>query len=338
VRAALLHGAHDVRLAELPDPEPAEHETLVAVEALGICGSDLHWYDEGRIGSAVLTGPVVPGHEIGGRALTGPFAGRVVALDPADSCERCGLCLAGKHNLCRSIRFAGDGTAPGGLAERLAWPTRLVTPMPEGSTPVDAALLEPLGVATYAVQLVGVPVGETVAVVGLGPIGQLVCRLARAAGAARVVGVDPLAHRREAALVGPGAVDAVLDTGPARDEDAWAEVAPDGVPVVYDACGSPDALTEALTAVEPDGDVVLAGIPDGNTTSFPADLARRKGIRLTTVRRMRDSYPAALRLLASGRLSLDGLVDRTWGLDDATAAFDHALARQGLKTVIEPHR
>ncbi|MCH1868566.1 zinc-binding dehydrogenase [Nocardioides sp. CFH 31398] len=338
MRAALLHGAHDLRPAEVPDPEPAEDETLVAVEALGICGSDLHWYDEGRIGSAVLSQPVVPGHEIGGRALTGPYAGLVVALDPADSCRRCALCEAGKHNLCRAIRFAGDGTAPGGLAERIAWPTRLLSPMPEGSTAVDAALLEPLGVATYAVQLVGVPVGGTVAVVGLGPIGQLVCRVARAAGAGRVVGVDPLAHRREAALVGPGGVDAVLDAAPAREEDVWAETAPDGVGVVYDACGSPDALVEALRAVAPDGDVVLAGIPDGNVTSFPADLARRKGVRLTTVRRMRDSYPAALALLASGRLSLDGLVDRTFALDEAGGAFDRALARDGLKTVIEPHR
>lgn len=324
-------------MAVADPPVPGEGESLVRVESVGICGSDIHWYAEGAIGDRVLDEAVVPCHEIGGTVVSGPDRGRVVALDPAISCGRCTSCHEGKHNLCGSIRFAGDGTAPGGLAELVTWPSDLLFPMPEGMTAEQAALVEPLGVAVYAATLVPVRIGSPVAVVGLGPIGLLMCRLARLAGASAVIGVDPLEHRRVAAL-GPGRADVVLSAEEATDAGTWTEVAPGGCPVVYEASGSPGALHESLVAVSPDGDVALAGIPDGNLTQFPADLARRKGIRLTLVRRMRDSYPQALRLLASGRLSLDGLVSHRFELDRSDEAFSVAAERSGLKVVLEPQR
>jgi L-iditol 2-dehydrogenase len=323
---ARFHGARDVRLAEEPMPVPAAGESLVRVTAVGLCGSDLHWYTEGGIGDAQITDPLVGGHEIAGVVEGGRLDGVRVAVDPAIPCHQCDLCLRGHPNLCRALFFAGHATRDGGFQRYLAWPTARLHPLPDTLTDADGAMLEPLGVAVHAADLGHIPLGGSVAVIGCGPIGLLMVQVARVAGAARVVAADPLAHRREAAAA--RGADVVLD--PATDHDA------EEVDVAFEIAGTDPAIAAAMDAVRPGGRVVLAGIPSTETSSFPANVARRKGLTIAMVRRMKEVYPRATALAVSGLVDVRGLVSHRFPLTAVNEAFTAAVARRGLKVVVEP--
>lgn len=336
MRVARLHGIEDVRLSEEDVPVPGPGESLVRVEAVGLCGSDLHWFGQGGIGDAVVERPVVPGHELAGTAVTGPHEGRLVAVDPAIPCGRCALCREGHRNLCPTVQFSGHGTLDGGLRQFMAWPTDLLTPLPEGMTAADGAVLEPLGVALHAWDLSHARAGATVAVVGCGPLGLLLVQLALACGAARVIAVEALEHRRAAARrCGAGTV---LAPDEARDPAVWQRIAGDGCDVSFEVCGSDETVRTALLAARPGARVLLVGIPDDDRSSFPAGLARRKGLTLVLVRRMKEMHARTVGLVASGRIDVRSVVSATHSLDDAPRAFAAAVARQGLKIVIDPQR
>ncbi|WP_182111391.1 MULTISPECIES: zinc-binding dehydrogenase [unclassified Actinotalea] len=337
MRAARLHGVGDLRIDEVDEPVPGEGESLVRVTAVGLCGSDLHWFADGGIGDATLSEPLVLGHELAGVVEGGPHHGRRVALDPADPCGRCEQCLAGNRNLCPTVRFAGHGRNDGGLRELMAWPTELLHTVPDELSDADAAMLEPLGVALHAVDLGGARLGATVVVVGCGPIGLCALQLARLAGAERVVAVEPLAHRREAAArLG---ADVVLDPSHPGVLDALADAtAGRGGDVVLEIAGNDDAVALAVHAAGPGATVVLAGIPDADSTCFPASAARRKGLTLKLSRRMKEMYPRTIALVTSGRVDVASLVSDTYPLGRAADAFRAAHAREGLKVVVAPGR
>lgn len=327
---ARLHGRQDVRVAPEPVPEPGPGEALVRVEAVGLCGSDLHWYEQGAIGDARLVAPCVPGHEMAGTVEGGPLDGRRVAIDPALPCTlaTCRPCREGHPNLCPAVRFAGHGDCDGGLRQYMAWPERALHPLPEGFDPVTGALLEPLGVALHAIDLGHVHLGDAAAVVGCGPIGLVVIQALRAVGVRVTVAVDPLEHRRVAAA--DRGAEAVV--GP---EDV-AERAVEPVDIAFEAAGSDDAVASAMVLARPGARVVLAGIPDDDRTAFPASLARRKGLTLVLVRRMKHAYGRAIRLVAGGDVDLSHLVTHRLSLDRAGEAFATAAAREGLKVVVLP--
>lgn len=333
MRVAMLHGVGDIRVEEAPDPDVPEGYTLVRVTDVGLCGSDLHWFGEGGIGDATLTRPTVPGHEFAGVGASGDLDGVPVAVDPAIACGRCEMCEAGHRNLCVNIQFAGHSTLDGGMAELIAWPTHLLHPLPAGMTGADGAMLEPLGVALHAWDLAHSRVGDTIAVVGCGPIGLLTVQLAKAVGSGTVVAVEPLAHRREAAA--RYGADVVLDVDEAGDPDTWHRWGL-GADVVLEIAGNDEAVDISVTAARPGGRVVLAGIPDEDRTSFPASLARRKGLTLALVRRMNLTYPRAIRLVENGSVDVASLVTERFPLAATPDAFTAAVSRRGLKVVVEP--
>jgi L-iditol 2-dehydrogenase len=328
MRVARLHGAEDLRLSEEPAPRPEAGESVVRVEAVGICGSDLHWYEDGAIGDTGMPSPLVIGHEFAGVVEEGPLEGRRVAVDPAIPCERCDLCREGHPNLCPNVVFAGHGACDGGLRQRLAWPTHRLHPLPDDLDGVAGAMLEPLGVAIHAVDLGHVAVAARVAVIGCGPIGLLIGQVAAAAGATVALAVDPLEHRREAAARAGAEIVLAPDA-----LDGW-----DGpeVDVAFEAAGTDLAVDLALQAARPGARIVLAGIPSGDRTSFSASVARRKGLTLVLVRRMKEVYPRAVRLARSGTIDLESLVTHRFPLERVAEAFEHASAREGLKVVVEP--
>lgn len=335
MRAVRLVAAGEVRLVSEPRPLPGPGECLVQVSAVGLCGSDLHWYAEGGIGDARLADPLVIGHEAAGVIVAGPRAGQRVAIDPAVPCERCEQCRAGWRNLCPAVRFLGHGTTDGALREFLAWPEHLLHRVPEQLTDGDVAMLEPLGVAVHAHDLGHQHLGDTVIVVGCGPIGLCLLQVARAAGAARVLAVDPLPHRARAAL--DLGADAVLPPEPAAFAAALAEqTAGRGVDVAYEAAGPDAAVSLAVEAARPGGRVVLAGIPDSDSTTFTASVARRKGLTLALVRRMTDVYPRAMALVLGGAVDVRRVVSHTFPLERAADAFALAVAREGLKVIVHP--
>jgi L-iditol 2-dehydrogenase len=332
MRVARLHGAGDIRLSDEPIPSAGDGMALVRVTAVGLCGSDLHWFTEAGIGDARLDTPLVVGHEFAGVIEGGPRHGQRVAVDPAIPCRACDVCLTGDVNLCPSVVFAGHGGKDGALQQYVAWPAGLLHPLPATLSDADGALLEPLGVAIHAFDLGHVRVGAAVGVFGCGPLGLLLIQVARAGGATTVLASDPLAHRREAARrLG---ADLVVDP---TDGAALREVLRStGVDTAFEVAGTDAAVDDAMLATRPGGRVVLAGIPDGDHTTFRASLARRKGLTIALVRRMKDVYPRALRLVASGAVDVTSLATHEYPLDQIGEALRIAVAREGLKVVVRP--
>ncbi len=337
MRVARLHGVGDIRLGPEPRPRADPGLSLVRVTAVGLCGSDLHWYGEGGIGDARLDQPLVVGHEFAGVIEGGPRHGQRVAVDPAIPCETCATCRSGHRNLCPHIRFAGHGTQDGALREFLTWPTPLLHRLPDELSDADGAMLEPLGVALHAFDLGHVRLGASVGVVGCGPIGLLLLQVARSAGASTLVAVDPRPHRLAAARrLG---ADLACRPDEVQDPATLAALAGDderGLDVAFEVAGADDAVQLAMAAVRPGARVVLAGIPGDDRTTFRASLARRKGLTLVLVRRMGDVYPRAIRLVWQGRVDVASLVTASYPLEHVDAAFRAAVSRAGLKVIIEP--
>src|SRR5271154_6227199 len=313
VRAARLHAVGDLRVGEEPIPEAGPGMSLLRVTAVGICGSDLHWWGEGAIGDAKLTHPLVLGHEGAGVIAEGARGGQRVAIDPAIPDETCRACRDGYRNLCYRIRFSGHGETDGMMREFMAWPTRLLHPLPDALSDADGAMLEPLGVAVHAVGLGHLPFGGSVSVVGCGPIGLLLIGLLKAAGASSVLAIEPLAHRREAAArLG---ADQVADSGSLGD-GLMRELTGHGVDVAFEAAGNDEGVGLAIASVRPGGRVVLAGIPGDDTIRLEASATRRKGLTIAMVRRMNEVYPRAIGLAERGVVDLGSVGTSRVGLGE----------------------
>jgi len=334
MKAARLHAVGDLRVEDEPVPEAGPGMSLVRVTAVGICGSDLHWWGEGEIGDATLTRPLVLGHEAAGVVEDGPRRGELVAIDPAIWCGTCRSCRDGYRNLCTRIQFAGHGSQDGAMRELMAWPEHLLYPLPGNLTDADGAMLEPLGVAIHALDLGHVRLGAATAVVGCGPIGLLLIQVLRAAGAGLIAAFDPLPHRRAAATRFGAA--AALDPAAARAPGDLGRVVGEGVDVAFEMAGTGEAVQLAMLATRAGGRVVLGGIPASDQIAFGASAARRKGLTIAMARRMNEVYPRAIGLAVGGQVELDPLVTGRFGLAGAPDAMAAAASRTGLKVIIEP--
>jgi L-iditol 2-dehydrogenase len=328
-----MHGAGDIRLSTEPDPVPEPGQELVRVTAVGLCGSDLHWYEDGGIGSDRVDSPLALGHEMGGEIAAGQSAGERVVIEPADPCGACPSCRGGHGNLCPNVRFAGHAPIDGGLRTLMAWPRRLLMPIPDTIVGDDVALLEPLGVALHAIELGHVRAGMSAGVFGCGPVGLLLIRALRAAGVDRIIATDVLQHRAEAAIES-GADEARVPSLGGQPE-AVQEWGP--VDVAFEAAGEDAALETALHTVRIGGRVVVIGIPPSGQHTFEASLARERGITIVMSRRMKAHHMLrAIELVDDGAVGLDGLISARYPIDEGAAAFDALLRRDGLKVVINP--
>lgn len=325
-----LHAPGDLRLHDESLPLPSFGEMLVRVKAVGICGSDLHWFSEGSIGDAKLDKPLVLGHEFAGETEDG----QRVAVDPAITCGQCEFCKKGHPNLCSSIIFAGHDEQDGGLREWMAWDEKCLFPIPDSFTYADGAMLEPLGVAIHSVDLGKLKAGMTVGVFGCGPIGLLIVQLAKLSGAAQIIATDKLLHRVDAAK-SFGAHHAFLAEDGRELGEIRAATNERGVDVAFEAAGGQDAVDAAFAAVIPGGKVILAGIPNKEQTSFSASIARRKGLTIKLVRRMKHTYPRAIELVSNGLVDVRSLVTHRFPLEQAGEAFRVAERREGLKVIID---
>jgi len=315
MRVLRLHSPGNFQTHEENLPIPAPHEALIRVSAVGICGSDLHWFNEAGIGDNRLEQPLVLGHEFCGQLQDGSR----VAVDPAFPCGKCDLCLKGHPNLCPTVRFAGHNV-DGALREWIAWPTSCLFPIPASLSDADGVMLEPLGVAIHSVDLGKIQTGMTVGVFGCGPIGLLVVQLAQISGAAQVLVTEPLEHRMNMA-----------QHFGARPWDGQQTV-----DLAFDCAGSHSAVDDAVKAIRPGGRIILAGIPDDDRITFKASDVRRKGLTLKLVRRMKHTYPRAIQMVSDGKIDVRSLVTHQFPMTQAEAAFKTAARREGIKVVILP--
>jgi L-iditol 2-dehydrogenase len=324
MKSVRLHAVGDLQFHNEPVPVAGDGEQVLRVKAVGVCGSDLHWFSEGGIGDAQLAHPLVLGHEFAGVTESGER----VAVDPAIPCGMCEWCEKGHSNLCANLKFAGHSMQDGALREWLSWPTKCLHLLPDSMSDAEGALLEPLGVAIHAVDLGKIQAGMRVGVFGCGPIGLLIIQVAKLSGASEILATDRLAHRLEAAQRF-GATQAF------SVEERRAAVKESGVHVAFEAAGEQEAVDDAFETVLPGGKVILAGIPESDKTSFSASTARRKGLTIKLVRRMKHTYPRAIDLVSKGLVDVRSLVTHCFPLDQAAEAFQVAQRREGLKVIIE---
>ena len=330
MKSVRLHGTGDLRIHHEHIPVAGVGEKLIRVKSVGVCGSDLHWFSEGSIGDAKLEHPLVLGHEFAGVTEEG----QRVAIDPAIPCGHCEFCRHGHPNLCENLIFAGHGRHDGALREWLAWSEKSLFPIPDSISDEEGAMLEPLGIAIHAVDLGKLKTGMTVGVFGCGPIGLLILQMAKLAGTANIIATDKFVHRVEAAkALGANQAFLVNENPPGTEIEAATRGR--GVDVAFEAAGTQDAVDTAFDAVSTGGKVVLAGIPDNDKTSFTASLARRKGLTIKLVRRMKHTYPRAIELVSEGLVDVRSIVTHRFPLEQAAEAFRVAERREGLKIIIE---
>lgn len=334
--ALRLTGIGRLDQVRVPVPAPADDEALIRVLAVGLCGSDAHWFEEGEIGDAVLGEGLILGHELSGVIESGPRRGERVAVDPSIPCRACQFCLSGRSNLCADLRFAGHGRTDGGLRGHLVWPERCLVPIPDHVSDEAGALLEPLGVALHTIDLGRPEKDERVVVVGAGPIGLLVVAALRARRVGPILATDRLSHRLRAALE-MGASHAVAATEDDDELEALAALVDGGAGLVIETAGNDMALGSALAAARPGGRVVLAGIPSDDRSRFVASTARRKELTLSMCRRMLPGdLERAAALAGEGKVDLDALVSHRYPLAAGDQAFSTLVERSGLKVMVLP--
>lgn len=338
MRAAVLTGLRSIEIRDIPAPRPRNDEVRVRVAAVGICGSDLHNYTEGSTTGPRAIQPLVLGHEFSGIVTpdiadrVGMEPGTIVAVDPARPCGVCEWCRRGETNLCPDVRFLGYPPNDGAMAEYVAVPPEALHALPAGMDATTGVLLETLGVALHAIDLAKVRMGESVAVLGCGPVGLLIARLARLAGAGQVLAVDPLDYRHAiAASMG-------ADAGFASHRDIPAATGGRGVDLVIEATDSPSGFDHATRCARIGGRVVMVGIPEGNSYTIAASEARRRGLSVKFARRMPEIYPRAIALVASGRLDMSPIATHHFELHETPRAFAMQAAREDgvVKAIIRP--
>lgn len=342
MKAARLHGARDIRLDDVPEPgPPGPGEALIAVATVGVCGSDLHTYLDGRIGDTRVESPVVLGHEFAGRIIAlGPEAiggfheplqvGMRVAVEPTVSCWHCEMCEIGNPNLCENQYFYGLWPHDGALQQQMRVMARNCFPIPDSISDSAAALLEPLGVALHSVDLGKLKVARSVAVLGCGPIGLLTIKAARLSGAGPIYAFDCYPWRAEKAQAW-GATDAwTVDAGDpvARIQELTRGR---GVDVAFEAAWADHSIQQAFDMARLGGRVVLTGIPGEDRLEMRHSVARRKGLTIMMVRRMKHVYGRSIRLATTEppMIDLDDLVSHRLPLAETGRAFE-------LNTAYEP--
>ena len=344
MKAALLTGIGKIEIRNLPEPALGRaSDVLIRVGAVGVCGSDVHYYSEGRIGDQVVHFPFVIGHECAGTVeKVGPAARRLrpgdrVAVDPAVVCGACDQCLAGRPNTCRRLLYLGTpGQLPGALCERLVMPEDNFFVLPPELALEDGALVEPLSIAIHGLRLAGEPAPEKIAVLGAGAIGLCVLMTARAAGGEAAYVTDKIDGRVAVAWT----AGATWAGNPDR-EDVGARIkafAPGGLDAVFECCGDQSALDRAVDVLRPGGRLIIIGIPPGDRVSFDTHALRRKELSLHNVRRQRFCVREAIDLIKKKRVDTGFLATHRFPLEDARRAFELAAGyRDGvLRAIIVP--
>lgn len=329
MKAFVLTGIQEMEVREIPDVEiQGDLDVKIRITTVGVCGSDVHYYKTGRIGSQVVQYPFPVGHECAGVVeAVGSSVKRIqpgdrVAVEPAMPCYACDQCRIGRLHTCRNLKFLGcPGQADGCLSEYIVMPETSCIPIPNQMSLVDAALSEPLSIGYYANQLAGNNLSnKQIAILGYGPIGMSVHLTAMAMGAKHFFITDKINQRLDIA-----ANNTTHYTGNPERVDVAKEISkqePYLMDIVYECSGEQEAVDQALRLLKPGGKLMLIGIPEIDRFSFEMDLMRRKEICVQNVRRQNNCVEATLQLITEGKLKPSDMHTHTFTFSDTKMAFD----------------
>ncbi len=336
MRASVLHGAGQVELVERPAPRPGPGEVLVDVTSVGVCGSDVHYYEHGRIGRFVVDEPLVLGHEAAGvitaigPGVPGLRVGQRVSVEPGVPDLSCPQCLAGRYNLCPDMRFFATPPIDGAFAEQVVVHHAFAHPVPDAMSDDVAALLEPLSVGVWACRRGHVGPGSRVLVTGAGPIGLVALQSALAFGATSVVVSDVNPARLELAR-SLGATEIV-------DARSGSVLGIEPADVLLECSGFPPVIGEGIRALGRSGRAVLVGM-GGDEVPLPLAVVQERELEVTGTFRYANTWPTAIALVQAGRIDLERLIT---GHYDLAATEDSLTASRrdpsAVKVILHPNR
>lgn len=342
MRVAVMTDVGKVELTERPIPVPKDNEVLVRVEYVGVCGSDLHYYEAGGIGANVVKPPFVLGHEAGGTVVevgaqvTGLKVGDRVALEPGKTCGHCEFCRTGRYNLCPDVIFFATPPIDGVFQDYVAHEADLCFKIPDNMDTMEAALIEPLAVGFHAARQGNAQVGQTAVVTGSGCIGLVSMMALKAMGVTRIIAVDVMEKRLQKALE-LGATDIVNG----REKDTVEEIMRltdgKGADLVIETAGTEITTRQAIHFTKRGATIVLVGYSASGELTLPMSLALDKELTFKTVFRYRHIYPLAIEAVASGRVNLKGIVTNVFSLNDIQEAMDQSVKNKAdiVKSVIK---
>jgi L-iditol 2-dehydrogenase len=332
MRASVLAEAGVVRVETRPRPSAGPGEVLVRVAAVGVCGSDVHYYEHGRVGPYVVEQPLILGHELSGvivevgERVNPARVGERVAVEPQRPCRSCRECRRGRYNLCAEMRFYATPPIDGAFAEFVTIEADFAHAIPDSVSDQAAALMEPLSVAIAACRRARIAPGHRVLIAGAGPIGVITAQTARAFGASEVYISDLVEKRLEFAL----RFGATRALRPGRDGTAGLDV-----DAFIDASGAPSAISAGIRAVGPGGYAILVGLGN-DTTDLPISYIQDREIWVSGVFRYVDTWPVAIQLVESGAVDLDSLVTSRFGLAEAETALIESKSPDAMKVIVTP--
>lgn len=344
MKAAVLQKPFTVTMEEWPVPVPAPDQVLIRVMAVGVCGSDVHYYEHGRIGRYVVDRPLVLGHECSGIVVAaGADVSRLsvgdrVAVEPGETCMKCAACKEGRYNLCPDVRFLATPPVHGAFAQYIVAREDVVFPIPRWLSFEAAAMAEPFSVGLHAVRRAGMQPGSSAAVMGMGPVGLLTVSAAKAFGAKEIIVSDMEPFRLEAALR-MGATHAVDASRSDPVEEIHRLTGGAGVDAAFETAGHASALQAALGSVKRGGSVSLVGLPAKSPSPVDIPWIVDNEIDVRGVFRYANTYPLAIKLLSSGINGLDLLITDKYGLNEAQDALERARTNKqsSLKVMVYPN-
>jgi L-iditol 2-dehydrogenase len=328
MKAMMLTGIRKMEMMDIPEPVIVKpNDVRIRMSVVGICGSDIHYYTQGQIGSQVVEYPFAVGHEGAGIVVeTGKDVmrvkmGDIIAIEPAMPCWECDQCLAGRHHTCRRLKFLGcPGQAEGCLTEYIVMPEESCFPLKGRLTADHGAISEPLAIGVYAVKKAGSIKGLDIGILGYGPIGMSVMLAARAEGAQSFTVTDKIQPRLAMALK-----EGATSLYNPLEEDfptMLKQHHPLGLDVVFECCGQQEALDQAIDVLKPGGRLIVVGIPEFDRWSMNVELTRRKEISLQFIRRQVDCVDTALELMENGKIDISNMATHRFSFAKTKEAFD----------------
>lgn len=329
MNAAVLHSAGDLRFESVSIPDKKADEVLVRTSMNGICGSDIHFFEEGKLGPFRVDVPYIPGHEACGviakeaeTSSSSPAQGQRVAIEPGIPCRRCSLCKSGRYNLCQDVRFLSAPPENGTFAEYISIPYDFAHPLPDSVDDVGGAFVEPISVGIQACERAALPAGSSVVITGAGPIGLTLLLVARSYGASNIVVTDVLDRRLETAR--QLGADAVFNAMEPECAASVVNATDGGGDVVFDTSGSSSAAAGTPELAARGGVIVLVGWPEVASFPFPIENVLEKELDVRGVNRYCNTYPKAIALLGAGLIDPSPLVSHRFSFGDVVPAFEFA--------------